>query len=156
MRRLLVTLALLCAGFFVSAHAQSPTLFFTPDAKAQALEMAKQPGGEQVACMVGNFAVNGTVIVHRLQAVAVDSHYVGRRWVVLHDGACTDVEGSVGVIHSHPNAERCWYVFPGTSVQTGDAMSFLKQAWRVDAIACGESVVWVDRSLTQSVIPLSD
>lgn len=153
MRRLLITLAL-CAGFFVSAQAQAPTLFFTPDAKAQALEMAKQPGGEQVACMVGNFAVNGTIIVHRLQPFTVDSQYVGRRWVVLHDGACVDVEGSVGVIHSHPNAERCWYVFPGTSVQTGDARSFLLQAWYVDAIACGASVIWVDRELHQSTISL--
>jgi len=54
--------------------------------------------------------------------------------------------GTVGIIHNHPGGERCFYNFPGTQVQSSDAQSFGMQAYPVDAILCGESVVWINRA----------
>src|SRR5216683_5092792 len=63
--------------------------------------------------------------------------------------------GTVGVIHSHPGGERCFYYFPGTQVATSDAASFGQQPYPVDAIMCGDSIVWVNRDLVQRELPLT-
>jgi hypothetical protein len=63
--------------------------------------------------------------------------------------------GTVGTIHSHPSGERCWYFFPGTQVASSDAASFLRQRYPVDAIMCGDQVVWVSRDMVQHQIPLT-
>jgi len=65
-------------------------------------------------------------------------------------------QGTVGIIHSHPGGERCFYFFPGTRVASSDAQSFALQAYSVDAIMCGDSVVWVNRDLVQRDLPLTD
>src|SRR5467141_245650 len=64
--------------------------------------------------------------------------------------------GTVGMIHSHPGGERCFYFFPGTRVASSDAQSFGLQSYSVDAIMCGDSVVWVNRDLVQRELPLTD
>src|SRR6266542_3866594 len=64
-------------------------------------------------------------------------------------------QGTVGVIHSHPTGERCWYFFPSTQVATSDGQSFAQQPYPVDAIMCGTKVVWVARDLVQREVPLN-
>ena len=58
------------------------------------------------------------------------------------------------MIHSHPTGERCWYFFPGTQVASSDGQSFLRQPYPVDAIMCGDNVVWIGRDLQQQQIQL--
>src|SRR6266446_2872375 len=62
----------------------------------------------------------------------------------------------VGMIHSHPDGQRCWYYFPGTRVASSDAHSFVRQAYPVDAIMCGNRVVWVSRDMVEQQVRLSD
>src|SRR5881409_4471632 len=57
--------------------------------------------------------------------------------------------GTVGMIHSHPTGERCWYYFPGTQVPSSDGQSFRLNDYPVDAIMCGDHVVWIGRGLVE-------
>jgi hypothetical protein len=59
------------------------------------------------------------------------------------------------MIHSHPTGERCWYYFPGTQVPSSDAESFGRQPYPVDAIMCGDHVVWISRDMVQQQVRLS-
>jgi len=51
--------------------------------------------------------------------------------------------------------ERCWYYFPGTQVPSSDAESFGRQPYPVDAIMCGDHVVWISRDMVQQQVRLS-
>src|SRR3989442_6896091 len=64
--------------------------------------------------------------------------------------------GTVGMIHSHPTGERCWYYFPGTQVPSSDGQSFRLNDYPVDAIMCGDHVVWIGRGLVERSTPLGD
>src|SRR5207245_10666665 len=64
-------------------------------------------------------------------------------------------KGTVGIIHSHPGGERCFYYFPGTQVASSDAESFERQPYPVDAIMCGDSIVWISRDKTQRQVRLA-
>jgi hypothetical protein len=59
------------------------------------------------------------------------------------------------MIHSHPDGRSCWYFFPGTSVLTSDGQSFLRQPYPVDAIMCGERVVWISRDMEQREVGMA-
>ena len=61
--------------------------------------------------------------------------------------------GTVGVIHSHPGGERCWYYFPTTQVASSDGQSFASQPYPVDAIMCGDHVVWINRDMAEMQLP---
>jgi len=61
----------------------------------------------------------------------------------------------VGIIHSHPDGERCFYYFPGTQVATSDAASFAQQPYAVDAIMCGDRVVWINRDMAGQQLQLT-
>src|SRR5439155_1102011 len=63
---------------------------------------------------------------------------------------------SVVVIHSHPHGERCFYYFPGTQVATSDAASFAQQPYAVDAIMCGDRVVWINRDMAGQDLQLTE
>src|SRR5438552_301110 len=63
--------------------------------------------------------------------------------------------GTVGVIHSHPGGERCWYYFPTTQVASSDGQSFASQPYPVDAIMCGDHVVWINRDMAETQLPLA-
>ena len=111
---------------------------------------------EFMGCMIGE--VRGrTVIVRRIAPADVDPPQSTTTHVVPQQ-TCEEAgwTGTVGTIHSHPNAERCWYLFPGTQVASSDAASFLRQPYPVDAIMCGDHVVWASRDLVQSQVPLTD
>src|SRR2546430_1297267 len=97
---------------------------------------------EFMGCMIGE--VRGrTVIVHRIAPADVDPPQSTTTHVVPQQ-TCEEAgwTGTVGTIHSHPSGDRCWYLFPGTQVSSSDAASFLRQPYPVDAIMCGDHVVW--------------
>src|SRR6266704_282677 len=96
---------------------------------------------EFMGCMIGEIHGNA-VIVRR----------------VVPEQTCEDAgwAGTVGMIHSHPDGQRCWYFFPGTRVASSDAHSFARQAYPVDAIMCGNRVGWVSRDMVEQQVRLAD
>lgn len=111
---------------------------------------------EFMGCMIGD--VRGrTVIVRRIAPADVDPPQSTSTHVVPKQ-TCEDAGwiGTVGLIHSHPTGERCWYFFPGTQVASSDGQSFARQPYSVDAIMCGDNVVWIGRDMVQRQVPLSD
>ena len=111
---------------------------------------------EFLGCMIG--AVRGdAVIVQRIAPADVNPGESTRTSVVPRQ-TCEDAgwANTVGMIHSHPGGERCWYFFPGTQVTSSDGQSFLRQPYPVDAIMCGDEVVWIARNMVQKQVPLTD
>ena len=111
---------------------------------------------EFMGCMIGEIHGNA-VIVRRIAPADVEpGHSTTTR--VVPEQTCEDAgwAGTVGMIHSHPDGQRCWYYFPGTRVASSDAHSFVRQAYPVDAIMCGNRVVWVSRDMVEQQVRLSD
>ncbi len=109
---------------------------------------------EFLGCMIG--AVRGdTVIVHRIAPADVNPEESTPRSVVPRQ-TCEDAgwANTVGMIHSHPGGQRCFYYFPGTQVATSDGRSFALQPYPVDAIMCGNRIVWIGRDLVEQQQPL--
>jgi hypothetical protein len=109
---------------------------------------------EFMGCMIGEIR-EGTVVVHRIAPADVEPSHSTATWVSPHQ-SCEDAgwAGTVGVIHTHPTGERCWYFFPSTRVASSDAASFLLSRYAVDAIMCGDYVMWVGRTLFEQRIVL--
>jgi hypothetical protein len=111
---------------------------------------------EFMGCMIGE--VRGSVVyVQRIAPADVDPTY-STKTHVLPRQTCEEAGwiGTVGVIHSHPGGERCFYYFPGTEVASSDAESFVRQPYPVDAIMCGDSLVWISRDRAQRQLRLAD
>jgi Prokaryotic homologs of the JAB domain len=110
---------------------------------------------EFMGCMIGEMRGNA-VIVRRIAPADVEPQQSTRTHVVPRQ-TCEEAgwTGTVGMIHSHPDGERCWYYFPGTRVASSDAQSFGRQPYPVDAIMCGDRVVWISRDMVQQQVPLS-
>ena len=111
-------------------------------------------GTEFMGCMIGELRGNA-VIVERIAPADVEPAQSTQTRVVP-ERTCEDAgwSGTVGMIHSHPDGQRCWYYFPGTHVASSDAQSFGRQPYPVDAIMCGDRVVWVSRDMQQQEVPL--
>ena len=110
---------------------------------------------EFMGCMIGE--VRGqTIVVQRIAPADVDPLHSTATWVVPQQ-TCENAgwTGTIGMIHSHPSGERCWYFFPGTQVPSSDGHSFLASPYAVDAIMCGTRVVWISRDLTQQEVSLT-
>jgi hypothetical protein len=110
---------------------------------------------EFMGCMIGQ--VRGPVVlVQRIAPADVDPGHSTRTHVVPR-ATCEEAgwAGTVGMIHSHPEGERCFYYFPGTQVASSDAASFARQPYPVDAIMCGDSIVWIGRDGTQRQVRLA-
>ena len=109
---------------------------------------------EFMGCMIGNW--NGTtVVVRRIAPADVDPAQATRTHVLPRESCeAAGWSGTIGIIHSHPGGERCFYYFPGTRVVSSDAESFALQSYPVDAIMCGDSIVWIGRDLVQHVLQL--
>ncbi len=109
---------------------------------------------EFMGCMIGEIR-EGTVVVDRIAPADVEPSHSTATWVSPRQ-SCEDAgwTGTVGVIHTHPTGERCWYFFPSTRVTTSDAESFGLSRYAVDAIMCGDYVVWVGRTLLEQRIVL--
>ena len=111
---------------------------------------------EFMGCMIGEIHGNA-VIVRRIAPADVEpGHSTATR--VVPEQTCEDAgwAGTVGMIHSHPDGQRCWYYFPGTQVASSDAHSFARQPYPVDAIMCGNRVVWLSRDMVEQQVRLSD
>ncbi len=115
-----------------------PRLEVSPAARAALVAFAASPT-ERLGCLLGS-ADGATVHVDSV--------------VVMDDSAATSTRAvartpcppqALGRVHSHPGAERCWYWFPGTQVETSDAASFRRGGYPVDAIVCGPTLVYVTR-----------
>jgi hypothetical protein len=109
---------------------------------------------EFMGCMIGVIR-DGTAVVERIAPADVEPSHSTATWVSPRQ-SCEDAgwTGTVGVIHTHPTGERCWYFFPSTRVATSDAESFRLSRYAVDAIMCGDYVVWVSRTLLEQRIVL--
>lgn len=110
---------------------------------------------EFLGCMIGQ--VRGPVVyVERIAPADVDPAHASRTHV-LPRRTCEAAgwQGTVGMIHSHPGGERCFYYFPGTQVASSDAVAFAQQPYPVDAIMCGDSIVWISRDQTQRHVRLA-
>ncbi len=110
---------------------------------------------EFMGCMIGR--VHGPVVfVQRIAPADVDPAH-STQTHVLPRQTCEEAgwQGTVGIIHSHPGGERCFYYFPGTQVASSDAESFGRQPYPVDAIMCGDSIVWISRDKTQRQVRLA-
>src|SRR5712692_1572335 len=111
---------------------------------------------EFMGCMIGQ--VHGPMVfVQRIAPADVDPAH-STQTHVLPRQTCEEAgwEGTVGTIHSHPGSERCFYYFPGTEVASSDAESFARQPYPVDAIMCGDSIVWIGRDRAQRELRLAD
>jgi len=109
---------------------------------------------EFMGCMIG--AVHGdTVVVERIAPADVAPAYSTATWVVPTE-TCEDAgwKAVVGMIHSHVAGQRCWYFFPGTRVPSSDAEVFARTRYPVDAIMCGDHVVWLGRQMQQRQVSL--
>lgn len=123
-------------------------LIFSAPARETLRSWAQSPT-EVLGCMMGEMQGDSLVVgwIRPLQANAAT------RTVVATKDECQP--GTLGRVHSHPDAQNCWYVFPGTSVPSSDAVSFIRLSkFQVDAIVCGSKLVWVDRQLNQHEQPL--
>ena len=109
---------------------------------------------EFMGCMIGEIR-GGAVVVRRIAPADVEPKHSTPTRVVPHQ-TCEDAgwAGTVGMIHSHPGGERCWYYFPTTIVATSDGQSFSSQPYPVDAIMCGDHVVWINRDMAEAQLPL--
>jgi len=107
---------------------------------------------EIMGCMIGEIR-GDTVRIDRIAPADVDPSESTATWVVPKQ-TCEGAgwAGTVGMIHSHPSGERCWYHFPGTQVPSSDGVSFLRTPYPVDAILCGDKVIWISRSMVEREI----
>jgi len=143
------------AGVAPSATA-TRTLIISEQARRYLVLQYRSFPTEFMGCMIGE--VRGrTVIVRRIAPADVDPPQSTATHVVPQQ-TCEEAgwTGTVGTIHSHPTGERCWYFFPGTQVASSDAASFMRQPYPVDAIMCGDRVVWTSRDMVQNQVPLTD
>ena len=111
---------------------------------------------EFMGCMIGTIA-RGTVLVERIAPADVEPAR-STRTRVMPEQSCEAAgwSGTVGVVHSHPDGQNCWYHFPGTFVGTSDAASFGMQPYAVDAIMCGDHLVWIGRDMAEQQLTLLD
>ena len=109
---------------------------------------------EFMGCMIGTIE-RGTVLVERIAPADVEPSR-STRTHVLPTQSCEAAgwSGTVGVVHSHPDGQNCWYLFPGTVVPTSDAASFRMQPYAVDAIMCGDHLVWIGRDMAEEQLSL--
>lgn len=109
---------------------------------------------EFLGCMIGEVR-GSTVVVRRIAPADVEPSQSTSTQVIPKQ-TCEGAgwSGTVGLIHSHPSGERCWYYFPGTQVPSSDGESFLRSPYPVDAIMCGDRVVWIRRELGERELTL--
>jgi hypothetical protein len=109
---------------------------------------------EFMGCMIGTVE-RGVVLVQRIAPADVEpSRSTRTRVMPTQSCEAAGWAGTVGVVHSHPEGQNCWYRFPGTFVSTSDAASFGMQPYAVDAIMCGDRVVWIGRDMAEQQLTL--
>src|SRR2546422_1610803 len=150
----LLALHLGAAGAAGAASITARALVVSEQARRY-LTLAYGSPTEFMGCMIGQ--IRGRVVfVQRIAPADVDPAHSTRTHVSPRQ-TCEEAgwKGTVGIIHSHPGGERCFYYFPGTQVASSDAESFGRQPYPVDAIMCGDSIVWISRDKTQRQVRLA-
>jgi hypothetical protein len=111
---------------------------------------------EFMGCMLGE-VWGRAIIVRRIAPADVEPSASAPTHVVPKESCeAAGWKGTVGMIHSHPGGDRCWYYFPSTAVATSDGQSFLRQPYPVDAIMCGDRVVWISRDMSERQVRLTE
>jgi hypothetical protein len=130
------------------------TLVLSDQARRYLLLQYRSYPTEFMGCMVGEMR-GRSVVVLRIAPADVEPAQSARTHVKSKQ-SCEEAgwAGTVGVIHSHPSGQQCWYHFPGTQVLTSDGHSFLWQPYPVDAIMCGDRVVWISRDMAERQVTL--
>ncbi len=150
----------LAAAPYAACGAQTPAapdvLVFSDQAQRVLTLHYRPHPTELMGCLLGT--VRGdTVTVERIAPADVDPVH-STPTHVLPQQTCEEAgwEPAVGAIHSHPAGERCWYFFPGTQVPSSDGQSFLRSPYPVDAILCGDRVVWISRDMVEKYADLEE
>jgi hypothetical protein len=135
--------------------AATRVLALSPQALRYLLLQYRSYPTEFMGCMLGERR-GDTVVVNRIAPADVDTAQ-SKRTHVQPMGSCEAAgwKGTVGMIHSHPDGDKCWYFFPGTEVASSDQASFVRQPYPVDAIMCGARVVWISRDLKERAVSLA-
>jgi hypothetical protein len=157
--------AVVLVGAVLALHPAPPRVIGAPSPQTHELVLSDQARRslaleyrafptELIGCMIGE--VHGSAVrVQRIAPADADpAESTPTR--VRPRRTCEDAGwmGTVEMIHNHPGAERCFYHFPGTQVASSDAQSFGMQAYPVDAILCGDSIVWANRALIERRLSL--
>ena len=103
---------------------------------------------EQIGCLLGTIS-GDSLVVEEVRPLVVQewpSEFGEiRQSTTVARAECP--KGTLGRVHNHPKATRCWYQFPGTMVPTGDGVMAARSPFPIDAIVCGSKLVWADRQL---------
>lgn len=137
------------AGAGAADGTTTSTLILSDQARRYLALQYRSYSTEFMGCMVGEIQ-DSSVVVRRIAPADVDPSQSAPTYVVPKQ-SCEQAgwAGTVGMIHSHPGGERCWYHFPGTRVLAADGVSFARQPYPVDAIMCGDRVVWIGRDMVE-------
>jgi hypothetical protein len=131
------------------------TLVFSAQARRFLLLQFRSYPTEFLGCMVGTVG-GDTVTIQRIAPADVDPERSTPTSVAPRETCeAAGWAGTVGMIHSHPDGTRCFYYFPGTEVASSDARSFALEPYAVDAIMCGDRIVWIGRDLVEQQQPLA-
>jgi hypothetical protein len=142
---LLVAVGLLVRMSVAHGGPAASTLVLSDEARRFLVLQYRSFSTEFMGCLIGE-ARGGTVRVDRIAPADVEpSHSTATHVVPKQSCERAGWSGTVGMIHSHPGGEHCWYYFPGTQVLSSDGQAFLHQPYPVDAIMCGDRVVWISR-----------
>jgi len=138
-----------------AASGDTRTLVLSDQARRYLALQFRAFATEFMGCMIGD--VRGAAVLVRRIAPADVEPAQSTQTHVMPTRTCEQAgwQGTVGMIHSHPGGERCFYFFPGTRVASSDAQSFAMQSYAIDAIMCGDSIVWVNRDLVQRELSLT-
>jgi hypothetical protein len=111
---------------------------------------------EFMGCMIGEVR-DSVAYITRIAPADVEPFHSTTTWVVPAQ-SCEDAgwTGTIGRVHSHPGGAQCSYFVPGTEVLNSDGQSFIRSDYSVDAIMCGDHLVWIARELTQRQLTMID
>lgn len=155
--RLLGTLALsaMLAGGLRAQAVPAPTVLLVAEQARRELALVYAAHAtELLGCLIGTLQ-GDTVVVDRVAPADVEpAHSTPTH--VLPRGNCEQAgwTPTVGLIHSHPDRGDCWYLVPGTRVAGADGQSFLRGSYPIDAILCGERLVWINREMQEREVRL--
>lgn len=136
-RLILVVWAALTAAAFTAVVRTFPHLDFNRGSIAYLQEPDTL---ERAACLRGVAIGKQFEVVRSVPAMSVPELTTATRIVAW----CDTASKPLGMMHTHPKGQNCYYYFPTTHVLSSDGMSANMQPFVIDAILCGDTVVWYD------------
>lgn len=95
---------------------------------------------ERAACLYGITLGQQYIVTRSTPATSVSQLTTKTRIVAW----CDTATHPIGMMHTHPQGQNCFYYFPTTQVLSSDGMSAVMQPYALDAILCRDTVVWFD------------